>query len=143
MIVSCFTTAPLTLSKRRGSIRAVLIYRRKSHVYSHYKRQDCPMRITEIILQYYKIYWAESYISFFKVRSVPNNVCTHSHFTSDFLRDNNRTCYLGLYNIVIRKEKKTRNGKRKTHNADRTYTGRYKEENGRTQLLKDSARIRS
>ena len=32
----------------------VLIYRRKSSVYNHYTRQDCPMENTETILQYYK-----------------------------------------------------------------------------------------
>ena len=36
-----------------NSIRGVLIYR-KSGVYNHYTRQDCPMETTETILQYYK-----------------------------------------------------------------------------------------
>ena len=43
------------LSTRWGSIRWVLIYRRRSRVYSQYTRQDCPMGITEKILQYYKV----------------------------------------------------------------------------------------
>ena len=34
------------LSKRWGSIRGVLIYRRKSRVCNQYTRQDCPMEIT-------------------------------------------------------------------------------------------------
>ena len=35
------------LSKWRGSIRGVFIYRRRSRVYNHYPRQDCPMGIKE------------------------------------------------------------------------------------------------
>ena len=49
------------LSKWWGSIRGVLVYRRKSRVYKQYARQDCPMKNTEIILQYYYPYVNESF----------------------------------------------------------------------------------
>ena len=42
------------LSKRWDPIRVVLIYRRrKNRLCNHYTRQDCPMDITDTILQYY------------------------------------------------------------------------------------------
>ena len=50
----CFATnTTFNLSKQWDSIRDVFIHRR-SRVYNHYT-QDCPMGITEKILQYYNI----------------------------------------------------------------------------------------
>jgi len=44
------------------ALYGVLIYKRKSRVYNQYTRKDCPMGITEQIVQYYKLYSSKLFL---------------------------------------------------------------------------------